>query len=223
MTPPQIARRLFAPIAPSYERWAAILSLGQDSRWRRTMVAGLRLPGGASVLDVASGTGSIARLLRGRGWSVQPLDQSLEMLSRQPGSPAVAATAEQLPFADKSFDGVTFGYLLRYVGDVPACLTELARVTRPGGAVGMVEFGRPDGLWRFPWRIYTRGVLPLAGRLIGHGWHEVGSFLWHSIEAFHDTWPVSRLVAAWEAAGFDDVQVRRPSLGGGLVMWGMRR
>lgn len=222
MTPPQLARRLFAPIAPSYERWAAVLSLGQDSRWRRTMVAGLRLPVGAVVLDVAAGTGSIARLLDRRGWKVLGVDQSLEMLREQQG-PVVAATAERLPFPDGSFHAATFGYLLRYVEDVPGCLEELARVIRPGGSLGMVEFGRPTGLWRLPWMAYTRAVLPLAGTVIGQGWREVGTFLWRSIDQFHDSWPVSRLVAAWEEAGFDDVQIRQPSLGGGLVMWGSRR
>ena len=83
--PNQTARRLFAPIAVSYERWAAILSLGQDLRWRRTMVKGLALPAAGLVLDVAAGTGSITRVLQSLGQTVVDVDISNEMLRRHPG------------------------------------------------------------------------------------------------------------------------------------------
>lgn len=224
-TPPAVARELFAPIAASYEHWARILSLGQDGRWRRTMVDGLGLPPGARVLDIAAGTGSITRLLVERGHAVVSVDQSREMATEatRRGATVVLATAEHLPFADEAFDGLTFGYLLRYVDDVAGCLRELARVVRPGGAVGMVEFGRPDGMWRVPWWLYTRAVLPAAGVVIRSGWREVGRFLGPSIDGFAREFPPDRLAAAWEAAGMEDVRVRRLSLGGGLAIWGRRR
>jgi demethylmenaquinone methyltransferase/2-methoxy-6-polyprenyl-1,4-benzoquinol methylase len=135
----------------------------------------------------------------------------------------VAATAERLPFPDGSFDAVTFGYLLRYVDDVPAALLELARVMVPGARLGMVEFGRPRGGWRPLWWLYTRGVLPLAGLLIGSGWFRVGRFLGPSIERFANAWPPEILAGAWQAAGFGDVEYSRLSLGGGLVMWGRKK
>jgi demethylmenaquinone methyltransferase/2-methoxy-6-polyprenyl-1,4-benzoquinol methylase len=224
-SPPELARELFAPIAPSYERWARVLSMGQDARWRRAMVDGLGLPPGSRVLDVAAGTGSITRLMQSRGLQVVSVDQSPEMtqLAKQRGAMTVVATAERLPFADASFDGVTFGYLLRYVDDVPRCLGELLRVVRPGGVVGMVEFGRPAGLWGVAWWLYTRTVLPGAGTLIGSGWWEVGRFLGPSISSFARTYPPERLAAEWREAGMEDVGFRRVSLGGGLVMWGRRR
>lgn len=224
MNPPQVAQRLFAPIAPTYERWAAILSMGQDARWRRALVMVLDPPPNALVLDVAAGTGSITRLLDRRGCRVVALDQSQPMLARHRGGlrTPVAATAERLPFPDASFDFVTFGYLLRYVDDVADALAEMTRVLRSGGVLGMVEFGRPTGGWRALWWLYTRLLLPGAGMVIGSGWKEVGRFLGPSIDSFADTWPPELLASAWEAAGLEEVRYRRPSLGGGLVMRGRK-
>ncbi len=184
------------------------------------MVAGISVKKDDRVLDVAAGTGSITRRLAAAGAEVVSLDQSHDMLARAVGRGAVGivATAEELPFADDQFDAVTFGYLLRYVDSVPAALSEVTRVVRPGGRVGMVEFGRPGGLWRPPWFGYTRIILPAAGWMISRPWHDVGSFLGPSIDAFADRWPPQALAAAWEEAGLIDVTVVRMSLGGGLVM-----
>ncbi len=218
------AQELFAPLAPGYERWGNILSMGQDARWRRRMVDRLGISREAGVLDIAAGTGLITRLLQSYGAAVISLDQSSRMLrpAVDRGAVGVVATAEALPFPDASFDVVTFGYLLRYVHDVTDCMSEIARVLRPGGRAGMVEFGRPRGLWRPLWWGYTRLVLPIAGLLAGRGWYRVGRFLGPSIERFADNYPPDRLAASWEAAGFIDVEVEPMSLGGGLVMWGQK-
>jgi demethylmenaquinone methyltransferase / 2-methoxy-6-polyprenyl-1,4-benzoquinol methylase len=188
------------------------------------MVAGLDVHAGLRVLDVAAGTGSITRLLTDSGATVVSLDQSNQMLEQAVarGATGVRATAESLPVPDESFDRVTFGYLLRYVADVPAAMRELARVLRPGGRIGMVEFGRPAGIWGPPWWLYTRLGLPVAGSLIGSGWREVGSFLGPSIDRFAGEWPPERLTEAWRQAGLSDVTMERPSLGGGLLMWARR-
>ena len=209
--------RLFRDIAGDYQRWAGILSLGQDGRWRRLMVGGIRLAPGSLVLDVAAGTGSISRLLEGRGHRVVAVDLSDEMLTQHPGRLRVRAVADHLPFPEKTFDAVTFGYLLRYVEDPVVTLRETSRVLRPGGLVGMVEFGRPRGTARLLWRLYTRAVLPLAGAVIGSGWHRVGRFLGPSIERFHEDHP--DLTLSWKEAGLVEVTISRPSLAGGLVMW----
>ena len=213
-------QELFAPLAKDYERWAAVLSMGQDARWRRRMVANLGVEPGDWVLDVAAGTGSITRLLQARGAEVVSLDLTVVMLAHavDRGATGVIATGEGLPFPDASFDAVTFGYLLRYVESVPEALTELARVVRPGGAVGMVEFGRPTGLASGLWHLYTRTVLPLAGTLISPGWKDVGRFLGPSIDDFHQRWPPSLLAEAWRSAGLSHLKVRAMSFGGGLVM-----
>ena len=218
--PEATAARLFRDIASGYERWAGILSLGQDGRWRRLMVGGLQLPPGSLVLDVAAGTGSSSRCLETHGYRVVAVDRSPEMLSRHPGRLRVKAVADHLPFQAETFDAVTFGYLLRYVEDPIGCLQELRRVLRPDGVLGMVEFGRPRGIAGLLWHLYTRAVLPLAGAVIGPGWRAVGRFLGPSIARFHQDHP--DLPRRWEQAGLIDVTSRRPSLGGGLVMWARR-
>jgi len=172
------------------------------------------------VLDVAAGTGSITRLLQVHGANVVSLDQSSAMLriAVARGATGVVAAGEHLPFSDEAFDAVTFGYLLRYVDNVERALAELVRVVRPGGAVGMVEFGRPRGMAGSMWNLYTRFVLPAAGKLIAPGWRDVGTFLGPSIEEFAHRWPLNRLVEAWQAVGLADTRIREMSLGGGLVM-----
>jgi demethylmenaquinone methyltransferase/2-methoxy-6-polyprenyl-1,4-benzoquinol methylase len=222
------ARALFAPLAPTYDRYARLLSLGQDPRWRRFLVDRVEAGPGETVLDVATGTGAVAsELLHRKGCTVVGLDQSPEMLAgaqRRLGDRVrlVEGRAESLPFPDASFDALTFTYLLRYVDDPAATLRELARVVRPGGTVAGLEFGLPRGGWRALWELYVRAGLPLAGRAVSPGWHAVGGFLGPSIRGFYARWPEERLVEAWRAAGIEDVRTRRLSLGGGIVTWGRR-
>ena len=220
----KLANRLFAPIASNYDRWSELLSLGQDPRWRREMVEHLDLPSDAQVLDVAAGTGLITRLLEERGNKVIALDLTREMLygARRFGSSAVLATAEALPFRDATFDGLTFGYLLRYVANPSETMRELARVVRPGGVIGMVEFGRPRGVWGPAWWLYTRVGLPVVGLLAGRAWARVGLFLGPSIDHFYRLYPGDLIKALWTAAGFTEVRAARRSLGGGLIVWARR-
>lgn len=220
------ARELFAPLGPSYDRVGAALSLGQDPLWRRFLVSRLPRDGG-HVLDVATGTGLVAAQLLRRGFDVTGLDQSPEMLAVARRRfrnlvELVEASAEELPFPDRSFDHVTFTYLLRYVGDPGATLAELARVTRPDGTVASLEFGVPGSLARPPWELYVRAVLPFAGRVLQHGWEEVGRFLGGSIREFWARYPLDRQLELWRQAGVRDVNVRRLSLGGAVVIWGTK-
>lgn len=227
------ARDLFAPLGPTYDRYANLLSFGQDPRWRSFLVS--RIPTDASrVLDVATGTAAVAiELARAAsGRTVLGVDQSPEML--EAGHERLeheglgdrielsASRAESLPFADGEFDALTFTYLLRYVDDVPATLRELARVVKPGGTVAMLEFGLPRGVWRPAWELYVRVGLPAAGALVSPGWGGVGRFLGPSIRDFWKQWPEPRLLDAWREAGVAEVQARRMSLGGGIVVWGRR-
>jgi demethylmenaquinone methyltransferase / 2-methoxy-6-polyprenyl-1,4-benzoquinol methylase len=212
----------------------AALSFFQDPRWRRAMVAQVAAGPGDRILDVATGTGLVAaELVRRRGCRVVGLDQSKAMLGRArrrvEGDPALAdrvdlreGEAESLPFGDGEFDGLTFTYLLRYVDDPAATLAELARVVKPGGPVACLEFAVPQGLWLWPWRLYTRVGLPVLGRLAGRDWYEVGRFLGPSIESFYERWPLERQLDLWRAAGIGGVTARRMSLGGGVVIWGTR-
>ena len=222
------ALELFAPLGPTYERYARLLSLGQDPRWRRFLVSRVEAGPGDEVLDVATGTGAVAReLLRQKGCAVVGVDQSPEMLAvAREHLPAtvklVEASAEHLPFEDASFDALTVTYLLRYVDDPGATLVELARVVRAGGTVASLEFAVPAGLWRPLWRAYVGAVLPAAGRIVSPGWHEVGDFLGDSIREFWRGYPLEHQLELWRAAGIENARYRRLSLGGGIVIWGRR-
>jgi demethylmenaquinone methyltransferase/2-methoxy-6-polyprenyl-1,4-benzoquinol methylase len=230
------ALTLFAGLPRHYDRAGAVMSFGQDPRWRAALVAAIPVGREQHVLDVATGTGMVAAaLVRRSGCRVTALDQSEQMLgglrARLAADPVRAARiepiqgeAEALPFEDASFDALTFTYLLRYVDDPAVTLRELARVVKPGGTVAMVEFGVPSQpLLRALWRIYTRAGLPALGRLLSRDWQEVGRFLGPSIEGFYRSYPLPQLVALWEAAGLADVRVHRMSFGAGVVMRAVRR
>jgi demethylmenaquinone methyltransferase/2-methoxy-6-polyprenyl-1,4-benzoquinol methylase len=229
------ARELFAPLGPTYDRYARLLSFGQDPRWRRFLVT--RVPAGPDdvVLDVATGTAAVAlELVRQKGCSVVGVDQSAEMLGEARRRLLLAAetkrirlveaSARDLPFEDGSFDGLTAAYLLRYLDDLAAGLAELGRVLRPGATAALLDFGVPPApLPRAAWNLYVDAGLPLLGRAISPGWHEVGRFLGGSIREFDARWPLPSLLAAFREAGFEHVAARRLSLGGCIVMWGRRR
>jgi demethylmenaquinone methyltransferase / 2-methoxy-6-polyprenyl-1,4-benzoquinol methylase len=223
------ARALFAPLATTYDRYARLLSFGQDPRWRSFLVSRLEAGPADSVLDVACGTGAVAiELVRRYGCRVTGVDQSPEMLdSARPrlGNRVelVEARAEALPFEDATYDGLTFTYLLRYVDDPAATMRELTRVVRPGARVAMLEFFVPENpVARGSWEVYVRAGLPLLSGLISPGWKEVGTFLGPSIRDFWRRWPLERLLEAWRNAGIEEVRARPLSLGGGIVVWGRR-
>ena len=227
------AQALFAPLGETYDRYARLLSFGQDPHWRSFLVERIEAGPDATVLDVACGTAAVSiELVRRYACQVVGVDQSAEMLAA--GRARVEAAgladridlqegrAEALPFEDASFDALTFTYLLRYVDDPTATMKELARVVRPGGRIVMLDFFVPSGVARPAWEAYVRVGLPVLGRAISPGWGEVGRFLGPSIRGFWARHPVEEIVDAWTNAGIDGVQGRRLSLGGGLVLWGTR-
>jgi demethylmenaquinone methyltransferase/2-methoxy-6-polyprenyl-1,4-benzoquinol methylase len=223
------AQTLFAPLGPTYERYASLLSFGQDPRWRRFLVSRIDAGAGDTVLDVATGTGAVAReLVRRHGCAVVGVDQSAGMLAeaarRLNGRVRlVEASADALPFADGAFDALTFTYLLRYVDDPAATLRELVRVVRPGSRIASLEFFLPGhALTRGAWDVYVDRGLPLLGRAVSPGWEEVGSFLGPSIRTFYERFPIERVLELWSEAGIRGVRARRLSLGGGIVIWGVR-
>jgi demethylmenaquinone methyltransferase / 2-methoxy-6-polyprenyl-1,4-benzoquinol methylase len=223
------ALELFRGLPRRYDALSAALSFWQDPRWRRALVSAVAPQAGQRVLDVATGTGMVAAELLARAdCTVVGIDQSAEMLAGARTRFAAADSsrieliegqAEVLPFADASFDALTFTYLLRYVDDPAATVRELARVVRPGGRVASLEFGVPPRLpARLAWRLYTAIGLPSLGRLASREWAEVGRFLGPSIRGFYERHPLQQLVGYWQQAGLQDVHVRRMSLGGGIVM-----
>src|ERR671931_1042235 len=206
------ATELFAPLGPSYDRWGAVLSFGQDPRWRRFLVTRIDAQPTDTVLDVATGTAAVAlELVHQKDCFVVGVDRTPEMLDEGRRRVALAAAtrkirlqegdARSLPFDDGQFDALTFTYLLRYVEDPAATLRELARVVRPGGTIASLEFGLPRGIWRPLWELYVRFVLPAAGRLISPAWGRVGAFLGPSIRELYRRLPGDRLLQLWRAAG----------------------
>ena len=222
-SPPDDARRIFSGIGATYERAGAVLSFGQDARWRARLVDSVRAAPGDVVLDVATGTGLVARAVSERyGCDVVGLDRSGDMLSaavaRNGHIPLVRARAESLPFRDDSFDHLTFTYLLRYVDDPAATMRELARVVKPGGRIVALDFGVPTNpLIRAPWRVYTTIGLPIVGRAISDRWSSVGAFLRGSIERF-DREHGADVERDWTDAGLREIRVERMSFGAGVVM-----
>jgi demethylmenaquinone methyltransferase/2-methoxy-6-polyprenyl-1,4-benzoquinol methylase len=231
----QHALELFEGLPRRYDLAGALLSFGQDPRWRRAMVRQIRAASDDRVLDVATGTGMVATaLVRRYDCSVVGLDQSPEMLA---GARAkleadrwlaehvtlVRGEAESLPFGDGEFDHLTFTYLLRYVEDPGGTLRELARVVKPGGRIASLEFMLPpNALARALWRVYTRAFMPVLGRMISRDWYEVGRFLGPSISDFYARLSLDRQLELWRAAGIEDVRARVMSFGGGVVIWGTR-
>lgn len=226
------AQGLFQPLPRRYDVLEALLSLGQNGRWRREMIAHVDDGDPASVLDVATGTAGVALALtrHTRAW-ITGLDLTEAMLREgqtrvgRAGAhdrvTLVNGQAEQLPFPDASFDALTFTYLLRYVDDPAATMRELGRVLKPGAPIASLEFAVPGNrFWWAWWWLYTRAVLPVAGYVTGgREWGRVGRFLGPNISAHYARYAVPWTVATWRDAGLVDVEVRRMSLGGGLVMW----
>ena len=228
-----VARPLFSGVASSYDVTSQLLSYGQYRRWHRILLEQLTLPAPATVLDMATGTGALAfRLARRPEVRVVAADITRAMLveararaTRDGQAPAIdlmECTAEAIPFPDAAFDAVIFTYLLRYVSDVPATLRELTRVVRPGGMMLSQDFAVPHGVFYPLWRLHTDLVLRLGGALISPGWRRAGAFLGGSIRGFYQRWPEERIIDLWRECGFPDVQARRLSLGGALIMWGTK-
>ena len=229
------AQRLFAGLPRRYDVLAQVLGLGRYLAWRRQLVQRVAEARPSRILDMATGTAGVALALTeatdaqvvGADLSASMLGGARHAVARRGRSGRIhlcQARAEALPFASAAFGAVSFTYLLRYVRDPPATLAELCRVLEPGGVMVGLDFGVPPNLfWHAAWRLYTGGVLPVAGAVLGgRSWWEVGRFLGPSISEHGRRWPPASLAGAWEGAGLVDVGWRRLTLGGGLLMWGRK-
>jgi demethylmenaquinone methyltransferase/2-methoxy-6-polyprenyl-1,4-benzoquinol methylase len=232
----EFAVKLFRRLPQRYDLLAEVLSLWQNGRWRAELVKHVIARDPERVLDVATGTAgvaiAVARQSNGRVTGVDVSQDMLEIGRRRVNAAGLegrieleASRAEELPFAEGTFDAISFTYVMRYVSDPAATISELARTLRPGGVMaGLDFFVPPNPVWRAAWWLYTRAVLPIAGLLLGgRAWWDVGRFLGPNISNHYGRWPLQRLVDAWDAAGMIDVRFRVMSLGGGIVMWGTKR
>ncbi len=168
-------RDLFDDAAPDYDRIEHLMALGSGPWYRRQALHRAGLKPGMSALDVATGTGLVARealAIVGPGGRVVGVDPSAGMLNGATGRPAascaVRGVGEQLPFADGSFDFLSMGYALRHLGDLNAAFTEFRRVLKPGGRLCILEITRPNGFaGRHLLAAYFKMVLPILLRFAG--------------------------------------------------------
>jgi demethylmenaquinone methyltransferase/2-methoxy-6-polyprenyl-1,4-benzoquinol methylase len=205
-------RRMFNQTAGDYDRVERLMALGSGSWYRRRALIQAGLATGMRVLDVAVGTGLVAReevRLTGDPRLVLGVDPSIGMLAEALKSLPITgllATAEELPLADGRFDFLSMGYALRHLSDLAVAFRQFHRVLKPGGRLCILEITRPPSrVLRTMIKAYMRGIVPALTRLTTR--HADSQLLW---EYYWDTIeqcvPVATVTAALEAAGFDQVR-----------------
>jgi demethylmenaquinone methyltransferase/2-methoxy-6-polyprenyl-1,4-benzoquinol methylase len=164
----EAVRTMFDSIAPRYDMVNRIMTFRMDVRWRRRTVASLALPEGATVVDLACGTGDLCRELSASGLTPIGVDLSFGMLAAaRTEAPLVHGDALRLPLPDGSVDGVTCGFALRNFESLPPFFAELARVLRPGGRIALLEVAEPPNpVLRWGHGVYFGKVVPLVGGLL---------------------------------------------------------
>lgn len=205
---------MFDEVAPTYDKTNDLLSFGQSRLWRGIVAKAVDPKSGQSVLDMAAGTGSSTAAFARPGVRLVAGDFSEGMLAegrkRHPEIEFVFADATKLPFKAKEFDATTISFGLRNVVDVEAALSEMFRVTKPGGRIVICEFSKVSNPVLRPfYNFYLRKVLPAFSSLASKT-PEAYSYLSESIDA----WPDQRTLAAKiEKAGYEKVTFRNLSFG----------
>ncbi len=207
---------MFDDVARRYDLTNDVLSLGQDRRWRKHVVAAVDARPGQRVLDLAAGTGTSSQPFQDRGAHVVPCDFSLGMLrvgkATRPHLAFTAGDGTRLPFADDTFDAVTISFGLRNIVDPDQGLRELRRVTRPGGRLVVCEFSHPTNrAFRTLYMEYLMKTLPSVARAVSSS-PDAYVYLAESIRAWPDQQGLADRIAA---AGWSGVQWR--NLSGGIV------
>lgn len=216
------ARRIFSRIAPAYDTFNLLSSFGVDRLWRRAAVRAARVGQGDDVLDLAAGTGDLTRAIarvahprRVIGTDLVPemLRLARRKLSRYRGPSEIvfeAADAQDLPFADATFDAVTIAFGVRNLPDRAANFAEVLRVLKPGGRYVILEFSTPPRrAFRAVYHLYLRTAIPALGGLLS-GDRASFRYLNDSILRFPDQ---RSLAQELELAGFSVVTWRNLSFG----------
>lgn len=167
----QAVREMFDAIAPRYDLVNRVMTFRLDVRWRRRTVRELALPAGSTVLDLASGTGDLCIDLRNAGHQPISVDLSFGMLAAdRSGEPRVQGDILRLPVPDGAVDGVTCGFALRNLTDLPVFFDELARAVRPGGRIALLDVGIPHNkVIRWGNDIYFGKIVPKIGAVLSDG------------------------------------------------------
>jgi demethylmenaquinone methyltransferase / 2-methoxy-6-polyprenyl-1,4-benzoquinol methylase len=205
---------VFRRVAPRYDLLTAVLSFGQDARWKSRILTLLPPLGGESrVLDLATGTGAFPLLLRQGGYrgTIVAVDRSAAMLHRArrkgaapSGVHFVRGDLNALPIAVASFDAVLMGYGLRYLDDLPGTLRQIGKSLRPGGVLVTLDFGLPDLRW---YRSLCLSYLFVFGTVWGLVLHGKVDTYWHIVESLR-AFPGQRALSAMLVdAGFAPVTI----------------
>ena len=205
-------RSMFDAIAPRYDLVNRVMTFGMDVGWRRRTVRSLALQPGATVIDLACGTGDLCRGLAARGLRPVGVDLSFGMLaSARTSAPLVQGDALSLPLPGGAVDGATCGFALRNLASLPPFFDELARVVRPGGRIALLEVAQPPNrLLAFGHGVYFGKVVPLVGGLLSDA--SAYRYLPRSVAYLPEP---GELLGQLAAAGFVDVE--RHLLSGGIA------
>jgi demethylmenaquinone methyltransferase/2-methoxy-6-polyprenyl-1,4-benzoquinol methylase len=208
----RVVRGMFDRISARYDLVNRVMTFGMDTGWRRRTVAELRLPGGATVADLACGTGDLCDELLETGYRAVGFDFSHGMLLHaRTRAPVAEADVLRLPLADASVDGATCGFAMRNVTDLGELFAETARVVRPGGRIAFLETAVPEGrLRRAGHAVYFKRIVPLIGGALSDG--DAYRYLPRSTAYLPEP---EHLLAIVRAAGFADVE--RSLLAGGAA------
>jgi demethylmenaquinone methyltransferase/2-methoxy-6-polyprenyl-1,4-benzoquinol methylase len=212
---------MFDQIAGRYDLLNRLMSMGIDQSWRRKTVAALKLPAGARVLDLATGTGDLALMIArlhtdarvvGSDPSSRMLEVGVQKVMRTGLADRVQleiGDAQALPYENDSFDGCCIAFGIRNVPDRSAALAEMARVTKPGGRVAVLELGEPSVGWLSPFaRFHVRKVIPRIGGMLS-GSREY-KYLQESIAAFP---PADQFAEQMQASGLKVLDVQPLTFG----------
>ncbi len=218
----QRVRGVFDSVATRYDLMNDLLSLGLHRAWKAYTVAVAHVQPGAQVLDIAGGTGDLARAFAKRAGPqgrvvLSDINEAMlrvgrdRLLDEGIVVPTAACDAEHLPFAQARFDLVSVAFGLRNMTHKEAALTEMCRVLRPGGRLLVLEFSKPADVLQRPYDWYSFKLMPLVGKLVA-GDADSYRYLAESIRMHPDA---PALKAMMKAAGFGHVDVH--SLAGGIV------
>ena len=207
----EFVRQIFDRTAGDYDRVERLVGFGRGSRYRREALLRAGLQPGMRVLDVATGTGLVARealALVGDAGTVIGLDPSAAMMRSGLGTaalPLIQGSAEHLPLADAQFDFVSLGFALRHVADLHSVFREFYRVLRPGGLACVLEITPPQAAWARPLlKFYLSKVVPALSRTLSR--HDdtplLLHYFWDTIQACA---PPAQVSEALGSAGFTAV------------------
>ena len=208
----KVVQNMFDAIAPRYDLVNRIMTFRLDTRWRKLAVRKLALSRGARVLDLASGTGDLCVDLSKAGLHPLSFDMSFGMLAADhSNAPRVQADILRLPIASESVDGVTCGFALRNLVDLNVFFHEIARVTRSGGRIALLDVSTPTNpIIRWGNSVYFGKVVPRIGGLLSN--RAAYNYLPKSVAYLPAP---DQLVDMLQQAGFE--HVRHEQLSGGLT------